>query len=221
MMDNKVFSRTTADSVGAELSASMYNLVIGLVLLWGFAINVYLVKSVPVESLLAIGPLLLIGGYFVSCLIGIFMFTASSNPLVSFIGYNFVAVPFGLVLTLVVSQYDPDIVINAISATAVVTVLMMALSTAFPRFFAGLGPVLFISLLCAIVAELIMIFVFKTHLGIMDWIVAVIFCGYIGYDWYRANSIPRTLDNAVDSAASLYMDIVNLFVRILSIMGRR
>jgi len=32
------------------------------------------------------------------------------------------------------------------------------------------------------------------------------------------NKIPRTLDNAVDSAASLYMDIINLFLRIL---GRR
>jgi FtsH-binding integral membrane protein len=50
--------------------------------------------------------------------------------------------------------------------------------------------------------------------------VVAIFCGYIGVDWSRANSIPKTLDNAIDSAAALYMDIINLFVRILSIMGR-
>ncbi|MBT7579493.1 MAG: hypothetical protein HN633_12065, partial [Candidatus Marinimicrobia bacterium] len=48
-----------------------------------------------------------------------------------------------------------------------------------------------------------------------------IFCGYIGYDWGRANQIPKTLDNAVDSAAALYMDIINLFLRVLRILGRR
>ena len=50
--------------------------------------------------------------------------------------------------------------------------------------------------------------------------VAIIFCGYIGYDWGRANNIPKTYDNAVDCAAALYMDIIIFFLRILRIMGR-
>jgi hypothetical protein len=33
--------------------------------------------------------------------------------------------------------------------------------------------------------------------------------------WGRANQIPRTMDNAVDSAAALYMDIIDLFLRSL------
>jgi FtsH-binding integral membrane protein len=57
--------------------------------------------------------------------------------------------------------------------------------------------------------------------GWIDWAVAAIFCGYIGYDWGRAMRIPKTVDNAVDSAAAVYMDIVNLFARILRILGRR
>jgi FtsH-binding integral membrane protein len=59
------------------------------------------------------------------------------------------------------------------------------------------------------------------HHSIIDWIVVIIFCGYIGYDWARANNIPKTFDNAVDSAAALYIDMINLFVRILRILGRR
>jgi len=51
--------------------------------------------------------------------------------------------------------------------------------------------------------------------------VVVIFCGYVGVDWGRANQVPKTVDNAVDSAAALYMDIINLFLRILRILGRR
>ena len=53
----------------------------------------------------------------------------------------------------------------------------------------------------------------------MDWIVALIFCGYIGLDWVRAQSIPKNANNAIDSVVALYLDIINLFVRLLSIMS--
>ena len=39
--------------------------------------------------------------------------------------------------------------------------------------------------------------------GLIDWLVAGLFCIY-WHDWARANKIPKTMDNAVDSAASLY-----------------
>ena len=52
--------------------------------------------------------------------------------------------------------------------------------------------------------------------SLWDFIVALIFCGYIGYDWAEAQTKERTLDNAVDSVVDLYLDIVNLFLRILS-----
>ncbi|KGK42996.1 hypothetical protein LH51_02440, partial [Nitrincola sp. A-D6] len=42
--------------------------------------------------------------------------------------------------------------------------------------------------------------------------------GNLGLEYAQ---IPKTLDNAVDSAAALYMDIINLFLRILRILGRK
>lgn len=221
MIENNVFNRSSVDITTRELSAGIYNLAIGLTLLWGFVVNAYLVNTVPAAVIQAWNPFLFFGGYFASCLLGVFLFSRSSVPLVSFIGYNLVVVPFGLVLSVVVDRFEPGLVQTAINTTAGVTLLMMVLATIFTRFFARLGPALFIALICAIVIELVMVFVFKVHLELMDWAVAVIFCGYIGYDWYRANNIPRTLDNAIDSAAALYMDIINLFIRILSILGRR
>ena len=32
---------------------------------------------------------------------------------------------------------------------------------------------------------------------------------------------PKTLDNAVDSALDIYLDVINLFLRILRILGSR
>lgn len=97
----------------------------------------------------------------------------------------------------------------------------MIAGTLFPAFFKKIARALTIALFLVIIVELAMIFIFKVHHGIIDWIVVIIFCGYIGYDWGRAQQIPKTIDNAVDSAAALYMDIINLFLRILRLMGRR
>jgi len=122
---------------------------------------------------------------------------------------------------LVVHNYDPSLVLDAMRVTGLVTFVMMILGTLFPAFFKRIIGALTIALFIVIIVELIEIFILKNHHGIIDWIVVVIFCGYLGYDWGKANSIPKTIDNAVDSAASLYMDIIILFLRILSIMGRR
>ncbi|MBV1911863.1 MAG: Bax inhibitor-1 family protein [Kangiellaceae bacterium] len=218
-MEVNVFERSsTTDPI---ISATAYNLVIGLTLCWGFAINWLMVTSIDPQSIADVNPWIFFIGYFASCFFGIYLFNGSSKPFVSFIGYNFVVVPFGLIINLVVSRYDGAIVSEAIRITGLVTIAMMCLGSMYPKFFAKISGALTVALLLVIVVELIEIFVFGIHHGILDWIVVLIFCGYIGYDWGRANQIPKTMDNAIDSAAALYMDIINLFLRILRILGRK
>ena len=50
---------------------------------------------------------------------------------------------------------------------------------------------------------------------------AYIFSLYIGFDWSRAQVMSKTLDNAVDAAVQIYLDIINLFIRLLKIMGKK
>lgn len=217
--ENSVFDRMSTDD--PIVGAGMYNLVIGLTLIWGFAVNYWMVTNIDPEAIASVNPWIFFIGYFASCFFGIYLFQKSSNPVVSFIGYNFVVVPFGLIINMVVSQYDPELVTEAIRITGLVTIAMMCLGTLFPAFFQKIAGALTIALVLVIVVELIEVFIFNTHHGILDWIVVLIFCGYIGYDWGRANQIPKTIDNAIDSAAALYMDIINLFLRILRILGRK
>ncbi|MCU8039976.1 Bax inhibitor-1 family protein [Shewanella oncorhynchi] len=217
--ENSVFDRMTTDD--PIVGAGIYNLVIGLTLIWGFAVNYWMVTNIDPEAIASVNPWIFFICYFASCFFGIYLFQKSTNPVVSFIGYNFVVVPFGLIINMVVSQYDPELVTEAIRITGLVTIAMMCLGTLFPAFFQKISGALTIALLLVIVVELIEVFIFNTHHGILDWIVVLIFCGYIGYDWGRANQIPKTIDNAIDSAAALYMDIINLFLRILRILGRK
>ncbi len=219
LMKSEVFDRRETEQ--ALIGRGVFNLILGAVLCWGFLVNWWMVDNIAPEAALAYGFWPFLIGYFVCCFVGIAMFTKSDKPLISFIGYNFVVVPFGLIVNLVVAQYEPDVVLEAVQVTGLVTVIMMGMGASFPRFFLGLGKILFMSLIAMIIIELLAIFVFGWDRNIIDWCVAGVFCGYIGYDWARACSIPATVDNAIDSAASIYMDIINLFLRILRILGRR
>jgi FtsH-binding integral membrane protein len=218
-VSNDVFNRTATE--GEIISDGSYNLAMGLVLGWGFLVNWWMVKNIPASVITGVDIRLFLLAYFASCFFGVYLFNKSVNPLVSFIGYNFVVVPFGFVINVVVARYSPDLVLEAMRITGTVVLGMMVLGTLFPAFFKRIYGALSVALLLVIIVQLADIFFFHKDPGYIDWIVVVIFCGYVGYDWGRANNIPKTLDNAVDSAAALYMDIINLFLRILKILGRR
>ncbi len=219
MLESDVFNRKFANA--EIISASKYNILIGIVLCWGFLVNWFLVVNIDPIFLRSINIWLFLIVYFASCIFGVYLFNKSDNPSISFLGYNFVVLPFGLVVNMVVSQYDTQLVVEAIKVTSGVTIIMMVFGSIFPKFFQKIIGALTIALFAVIIIELIQIFVFGIHQNWIDWAIVIIFCGYIGYDWGRANQIPKTADNAVDSAAALYMDIINLFLRILRIMGRR
>jgi FtsH-binding integral membrane protein len=219
MFESDVYNRTRAK--GALVSDSTYNLFIGLVLIWGLLINWLIVSHVDTAWIQNINTIIFLISYFASCFYGIYLFNTSSDPAISFIGYNFVVVPFGLVVNVVVSRYEPALVLEAIQITAGVTVIMMIFGTLFPKFFQAIAGTLTIALIAVIILELVQIFVFHNVPEWTDWLVVLIFCGYIGFDWGRAQRVPKTVDNAVDSAAAIYMDIINLFLRILRILGRR
>ena len=131
------------------------------------------------------------------------------------------SVGMGLLLTYILTMYSGHTIYTAFLMTGIVTVSMMIVSTLFPSFFLGLGKTLGLSLLIAIAVELVGVLIFRLDLGIMDYIMVIIFSGYVGYDWAKAQVYPKTLDNAIDSAADIYVDIINLFIRILSIVGKK
>jgi FtsH-binding integral membrane protein len=220
LSQDHVFQRTIAE--GSEISAHLYHFMIGLTLLWGFGVNYYLIQS---DALLAwtmnIGPWIILMGYFISMIFGTVLYSVSSNPVLSFIGYNLIVVPMGVVISPFVNSVNPALVSEAIVLTGGLTGCMMVVSTIFPAFFLSIGRTLFLVLLLAIIGEVVSIFVFHKQHDVFDWIFVLIFCGYIGFDWARASVIPKTVDNAIDSAAAIYVDIINLFIRILSILGER
>ena len=95
---------------------------------------------------------------------------------------------------------------------------MCSQNSVYPLLFAKLGRVLFLSLLISLIVQFVTL-IFGYAGNIFNWIFVVIFSLYIGYDWYKAQVYPKTLDNAIDSAFDLYLDIINLFLRLLQIFA--
>lgn len=207
----------TADS----FTARKYWLTLGLTLAFGFVLNYFMIKTIPGEAIMAINTWVLLIGYFVCAFSGIAISAKSDVPAISFIGYLLVVVPVGVVITPFVQHFDPAIVEKAVLFTASLTFIMAGLGAMFPMFFRGIGKILFWALLASIVAELIMIFAFHYKPAFMDFIVAIIFMGFIGYDYSKALEDDATVDAAIDRAVALYLDIINLFIRILEIMGKK
>lgn len=228
-MDNSTVLGTsifkTRAGVGGNISRRIYNLILGGCLFWGFIFNLFIVVFFgdAIFSFATGGAfnyIIFIVAYFVLAIAGITISIKSQNPATSFLGYNMVVLPLGAVLSIVLKAYPVMTISYAFGATTILTALMIVLSVMFPRFFLSIGRGLFISLLCIILIEFVAIFFFRINFTVIDIVVAVIFCGYIGFDWARAQMIPSTVDNAIDSACALYVDIVNLFVRLLRIFGR-
>lgn len=223
-MEERREQRMASTDYSEELDARTYNIALGAVVLYGLVLNVIMVAALG-DRMRYVNPIALIIGYIVSCIVGTLMSSKSDNPVISFIGYNLIVVPIGLVLSLTVEPLirygNGDIVKQAIVYTAVSAAVMIGLSIAFPDTFSKLGGILFGALIGLLIAGVISIFFFPGLQEPLAWVGAAIFALYIGYDYWRAQQYPKTLDNAVDSAVDIYLDIINLFLRILRVLGSR
>lgn len=210
--------------VGDQISVRRYNAVMLLTLLWGFLVNTVMVYyfAIPIMRMLSgVGPLWIFIGYFVLAIAGIAISARSTNPWISFLGYNLLVLPIGVLLCLILPGIPVAIVTKALLLTGIVTATMTLLGLVAPNVFLGMGRTLFIALIVGILAELVATFLFHYTGTAFDWLFVVLFSGYIGYDVAKSQIYPKTVDNAVDCALDIYLDIINIFIRLLALLSRK
>lgn len=203
------------------VSRRVFNLIIGGLVLWGLLLN-YIIVSLfgPAVSraLEGVSPLLLLIPYLLLIFLSAELI-AETDAIKSLLGYHLIVLPISILLCTVVPYYDTYIIRSAVLYTGIITLIFIGLGAAFPDFFLRIGRALLTALGILIIGSLIFALLRLNDL-LLCWVGAGIFSLYLAFDWARCSVSACTADNAVDIAANLYLDIINLFLKILSIVAR-
>ncbi len=177
-------ARKNADYTDAKLIGTRaYNAILIGVLLYGLLMNVILCVAVG-DIYEYVSPIVFLIAYLGLSIGGVFLAGKSQNPWLSFLGYNMVVVPFGLVISSFVTELgglDSEIVLYAFVYTVLIAFGMLATALLLPKLFEKLGGALLGVLIGVVVCELALL-LFGVEQSITDWIAAGVFSLYIGYD---------------------------------------
>jgi len=217
-IDKNLWSRTGRDS----LSLRMYTFILGMCLLWSLflvGIGSSITYDLGANFLISIGS-------FVGALFGIVLYSKSKAPTISFVGVSVLSFFMGAGVGPILAHYVLPSIVTAFTYTLVITFFMVLAGVLLPTFIKKISGFLFVALLILLIGYFVeFIFaVFKipaVGFRVLDWVAVFIFSAYIWYDFAKALSLPKTLDNAIDASGAFIIDIVNLFVTLLRIFGKR
>lgn len=134
------------------------------------------------------------------------------------VGYCMVTLTLGFLMAIVLTEYTAASIQRAILITAIIAISFATLGFAWPQLFRRIFPICVAALGIMIIIEIVMMFL-SIPSGWNDWVVIVIFCGLIGYDFYQAATDEPTVENAIWYACEIYLDLINIFLRVLNITG--
>jgi modulator of FtsH protease len=163
----------------------------------------------------------LIGG--IGCLIALNFVKerAPLNLILLFAFATFEGILLGGILEVYLAQGLGLLVLNAASATGLVTLVAGGYGYTTKRDLTGMGSVLFIGLLVLIGASIIGLFL---HLALLQIAIAaggsVLFTAFLVFDLNRiARAGQVSQGDTILMAVSVYLDVVNLFLFLLQLLG--
>ena len=195
----------------------------GLGLLITFITAYFTSNSITMLSLIFGTPLYIIIS-IIEVVLAIFLVTRirrmeSALTKISYIGYTILT---GLTFSSIFIVYQMTSIIFVFLATAMVFLIFSILGRNTKIDLSKMGVFLFVGLLSIIILSLINIFIMNNTLDMLLCIVSIII--FIGYVYYDVNKIVNYYDDtdnmAVVGAFSLYLDFINIFLKLLRLLGR-
>lgn len=159
--------------------------------------------------------------------IGVFVAMGSDKPIISLMGFALIAIPFGLFLGPIVAAYTTASVFKVFFLTSLMVSILGIIGGVIPDSLESWGSWLFGGLIMLLGGLFIVPIgaMFGLDMGgamtLLDWAGLLIFGGLVLYDVNRAMRLVYTMDNAIDAAVAVYLDWLNIFIRLLSLTGQR
>jgi FtsH-binding integral membrane protein len=158
---------------------------------------------------------------FVICIILIFFIASPYSIPIRLFCFTLFSIVFGVLLSYL-NRVSPAILTSALAGTIGIFVVMFIagfILTSYGYNLTWLGVILFISLLMLIIVQLLSLCfgVGDTTRKIQLYIGLVIFSLYILFDTF---DVVKRKD-FIDGAMSYYLDIINIFIRLVQVIGNR
>ena len=223
----------------SELFAGVMQRVYGWMSLGLLLTTVVALLTLTSETILSLvfGNMLIFWGLFIGELILVISVSRAVSRLSSGVGlalfFAYSALN-GVTLSVIFLAYGLGTILLAFGTTTLIFIVLTIVGLTTKEDLTKWGPILFVGLLGIILASVVNFFFASTAL---DWAVTylgiLIFLGLIVYDsnmikkaTYAAvlqgNSGQQVLNGiAVMGALRLYLDFINLFLRLLRVLGRR
>ncbi|WP_022847652.1 Bax inhibitor-1/YccA family protein [Desulfurobacterium sp. TC5-1] len=207
----------TAD-FASFLSKVFLNMFLGLLLT---AISAYMTLATGLWA--RIGTVGAIGFGILSFVLVIMTGVLRKNGLLAGIMFYLFSACEGILLAPIFYIYTGASIITAFASASILFGIMALLAMTKKVDFRQFGTYLFVGLIGIIVASLLNMFLFHSagfNMAI-NAITIIIFLGLTAYDIQTLEEVAYTDGNAFFGALALYLDLINLFLAILSLFGER
>lgn len=221
--DNNVMSfRTFLSKVFSTMAIGLA--ISGVVAWLGSTFYLQLVMRFPLIVFIALIGELVVGIYFSARLM-------KMNKSTAWICYALYSALTGLSLALIIQSYTTGTVIFAFVSTVILFVCMAIIGHTTRIDLSKFSSVFMVGLISIIITSLLNAIFFKSEMlnYVMSVVGVLIFLGLIAYDMQKLRAFYDRGSYDVDfqekmmlfGAFSLYLDFINLFLRLLQIFGRR
>ena len=154
------------------------------------------------------------------------MFINKLSPTMLKIFYLIYSIVTGITFGTIFLAYQMKTIILVFLVTSILFGLLALYGYKTKKDITKMGTVLFVALIASIIISILNIFIFKSsglELG-LSLLVIVIFLGYVAYDINKIKYLVAAFDEdkaAVFGAFQLYLDFINIFIRLLELFGNR
>lgn len=151
---------------------------------------------------------------------------AKMHPLTMKILYIIYSILTGVTFSVIFVAFEVSSLISIFIITAIIFALLAFYGYTTKRDLIKIGAIALIALLGIIIGGILNIFIFKSTMfdTVLTMLGVLIFIAYIAYDVNKVKQLMLVIGEekaAVYGAFQLYLDFINLFIRLLELFGKR